>query len=281
MRAGPQRLPPGPRGPLGWPGSVESMIGRQGLRILWSSVIPWSRPTAEGHTIIPVGSTTSDRQLAVLVEQPFVFFFEPTPYPALGHDPVVLASRIAALTRSRNPSDPIRPGQVTAFIEAGSPEPLETQAAFAFQVGVVLGVKAGFTTLVPRQPVSPESTKAKMTAARQGPDWGSAVSAIAGHPDAQSDLPARSTLLAAAYLAPDRQGFNPTQRRLLYRAATGEVAIVAKDIAADLFIQKVTAQRAITEIARHVGEIELGRNSPDFVAQLVVQHRWFLSYNPA
>lgn len=256
------------------------MIGRRGLRILWSSVIPWSTPTAEGHTIIPVGSATSDRQLAVLVEQPFVFFFEPTPYPALGHDPVVLASRIAALTRSRNPSDPIRPGQVTAFIAAGSPEPFETQAAFAFQVGALLGVEAGLTTLVPRQPVSPESTQAK-TAARHGPDWGAAVSAIAGHPDTQSDLPARSTLLAAAYLAPERQGFSPTQRRLLYRAATGEVAIVAKDIAANLFIQTVTAQRAITEIARHVGEIELGRNSPDFVAQLVVQHRWFLCYNSA
>lgn len=244
-------------------------------------MIPWSTPTAEGHTIIPVGSNTSDRQLGGLVEQPFAFFFEPTPYPALGHDPVALASRIDALTRARNPREPIRPGQVTAFIGAGSPEPLETQAAFAFQVGVLLGVKAGFTTLVSRQPVSPESTRAKMTAAHQGPDWGAAISMIAGHPDAQSDLPTQSALLAAAYLAPKRHGFNPTQRRLLHRAATGAVGIVAKDIAADMFIRTVTAQRAITEIARHLGAIEPGRNSPDFVARLVVQHRWFLSYNPA
>lgn len=254
--------------------------GRRGMpsRVLYYSLGPWFAPSESCVEIHRIDATVTASQLNELVQQPYAYFFEPTPYPAINaYDPIVMAGRLRA-------SAGLVPHWSAAFVSHESPIPFEAQSAFAAQVGHVLGSMPELRLVTPPERPVPNTRIAKGQA---GPDivadWvGALDSAIRGD-EAGDRISDMTQEVVALYLAPCRglPKFSPTQRRLLHRASTGELGIIAEDVAADLDVQLVTAQRAIRGIALALFAEESGRRSPELVGRLVAQYGWFFRYNKA
>lgn len=255
------------------------------MRILWYSLSRWFSPSAEKVEVIDLLPSMSDEELAGFASAPFSFFFEPTPHPQINHyDPVEMARRLSAVSTSG-------PCRVVAFVSHPAPEPYEAQCAFASQVGHILGVPPEVHRVaVPGRPGSNNGSAKKITRSDGrtqdvdlGPkvDWQRALDAAAAGNGAGEPVPDQAQLLVESYVYPRRGGprFNPTQRGLLYFAATGEISVIAEEVAEALSVQLVTAQRAILGIANSMGQDGNGRRSPEVVGRVVAQYRWFLSYN--
>lgn len=247
-------------------------------RVLCYSIGPWFTASKSDVEVQRIDATTTDSRLAELVDQPYAYFFEPTPYPSINnYDPIVMAKRLLGAAG-------YTPNLSVAFLSVPSPVPFEAQSAFAAQVGHVVGSMPEVRQVTaPSRPI--QSTH--VPKARTGPDiiadWVGAIDgAISG--DGGGDRVSRTTQdLVSLYLAPFRgvPKFSPTQRRLLHRASTGELCINAEEVAADLNVQLVTAQRAIRGIATALFNAEGGRRSPELVGQLVARYGWFFRYNEA
>jgi hypothetical protein len=247
-------------------------------RILCYSLGPWFSSSESDVEVHSIDATTTEARLAELVDSPYAYFFEPTPYPSINsYDPIVMAQRLRNAARRT-------PALSVAFVCVPSPVPFEAQSAFAAQVGHILGSMPEVRRVTtPDAPVL-VTHRAK---AKQGPDivadWLGAFNAAVGG-DSTGDQISPATLdLVSLYLAPVRgvARFSPTQRRLLHRASTGEVSINAEEVAGDLNVQLVTAQRAIRGIALALFNDEGGRRSPQLVGQLVARYGWFFRYNVA
>lgn len=247
-------------------------------RVLCYSFGPWFSPSQSDVEVHRIDATITAVRLQELVDRPYAYFFEPTPYPAInGYDPIVMAERL------RSAANRV-PHLSLAFVSHPSPIPFEAQSAFAAQVGHVLGSMPELwhvnTPGRPRQ-------MTRQAKAKAGPDivadWvGALDAAIRG--DAVGDQISTMTMeLVSLYLAPHRgaRRFSPTQRRLLHRASTGELGVIAEEVAADLNVQLVTAQRAIRGIALDLFNDDGGRRSPELVGQLVAKYGWFFRYNEA
>lgn len=255
------------------------------MRILWYSLSRWFSPSAEKVEVVDLLPSMSDDELADVASAPFSFFFEPTPHPQINdYDPVEMALRLSGLSVPG-------PCRVVAFVSHPAPEPYEAQCAFASQVGHILGVPPEvYRVAVPGRPSGNNGSAKKVTTsdgltqeADLGPkvDWQRALDAAAAGNGAGEPVPDQAQLLVESYLYPRRGGprFSPTQKGLLYFAATGEISVIAEEIAEALSVQLVTAQRAILGIANSMGQEGNGRRSPEVVGRMVAQYRWFLSYN--
>ena len=253
------------------------------MRIVWCSGISVFETSSPDVEVFPLrnDSPTGDMEEAVGAGR-YAFFFEPTPQPGLSHDPIGLARRLARLTR--------RPVRTVAFVTDPSPTPLETQFAFATQVGMILGVIPQVRTVeIPGMGPSALKTKAK---AKTEPDFDSPLEAgptvdwmyvlkDAANPrsGSLSPLPRQPELFARLYLTRARKEpkFGVTGRELLHAIASGGVPVRADDLARRLGRQKETVQRAITAVAREFPAE--GRSGPEVVGQLVYSYGWFLRVN--
>lgn len=257
-------------------------MGARGVfgRVLCYSFGPWFYPSEPDVEVHRIDTTTTTARLAELVEQPYAYFFEPTPYPAVGgYDPITMAQRLREAARQV-------PALSVAFISHPSPVPFEAQAAFAAQVGLVLGSMPELCHV--KTPDRPKPTMRKTkTEVKTGPDvvadWAGSLDAAIRSGEAHDRISVMTQNLVSLYLAPSRGAakFNPTQRRLLHRASTGELGIIAEDVAADLNVQLVTAQRAIRGIAVALFVNNSGRRAPELVGQLVTQYGCFFRHNEA
>lgn len=246
-------------------------------RILWYSLGQWVAPSVDIQ-VVHLGNTVTDADLGELTSGPFAYFFEPTPYPMVNsYDPIAMAARLGRVAR-------LTPSRVVAFTSGYStPVSVEAQAAFAVQAGILLGVMPEIRHVAMPDTAQPARTgKAKSEA---GPDfaslWMDALDVAATGKNGGIAIPDFIQKLVALYLAPfpGAARFNPTQRRLLHRASTGEIGVIAEDVARDLSVQLVTAQRAIRGIAMTLYADAAGRRSPELVGQLVAQYGWFFRFN--
>lgn len=246
--------------------------------VLWYSFARLAS-TAYDSELVSLSASIATCDLTELVRKPFVFFFEPTPYPQVSDfDPIVMAERISAVQQAPTV-------RTTAFISPGSPIPFETQAAFAVQVASILGLQAGVRLVVPKMPspVGGSPKRGQPTERRSSSQsaWSSALTAALNDGTVDDHVPETTQALVANYLRSRRQGsrFSPTQRRLLHRTSTGEVGVIAEDVAEDLHVTLVTAQRAIRGIVTELFGVDSGRRSPELIGQLVAKYGWFLRYN--
>ncbi len=260
----------------------DSRRGRGGgphfTRVLCYSIGPWFTASKSDVDVQLIDATTADSRLAELVDQPYAYFFEPTPYPSINnYDPIVMAKRLLGVAGRA-------PHLSVAFLSIPSPVPFEAQSAFAAQVGHVVG---GMPQLRRVTTPSRPSQLTHVRKARTGPDivadWVGAIDGAIRDDGGGDRISPTTRDLVSFYLAPlpGVPKFSPTQRRLLHRASTGELCVNAEDVAADLNVQLVTAQRAIRGIARALFDAEGGRRSPELVGQLVARYGWFFRYNEA
>lgn len=255
------------------------------MRVLWYPLGPWFVPSGANLEVRQLSLTMTDELLADATSRPYTYFFEPTPHPLVNNfDPIRMAARLAAIS-------PRRPVRVVAFAGEPSPTPFETQCAFAAQVGHLLNttpvihrvsVKTGI------QPRAKASKKGTLPGTRPrhidpGPevDWQRALAEAIGRSVSGQPISEITQKLVRLYLHGSRgePGFTPTQKRLLHRASTGEISVIAEDVAAALYVQPGTATRAISGIATELFGYGNGRRSPEVVARVVVQYSWFLQYN--
>lgn len=255
------------------------------MRILWYSLGRWFVPSASDFEVIELLPTVTDNDLNALLSEPYVYFFEPTPYRQVNHyDPIDMAERISGLGN-------LRPQRVVAFVSHPAPTTFETQCAFAAQAGHVLGVtpeiqRVAVTTQARRRSAAAKKSQGNGGEPQQidpGPevDWLRALNAAVLASDNTEQVPAHIQLFVARYLnhPHGKPWFSPTQKRLLHRVSTGELGVIAEEIAHDLPVQLVTAQRAIRDLAKDFFQDNTGRRSPELVGRLIAQYAWFLQYN--
>lgn len=253
------------------------------MRVVWCSWISVSETTTSDVQIFTLRDDSPRKEIEEAVGAGrYAFFFEPTPQPGLSHDPITLARRLARMAR--------RPARTVAFVTNPSPTPLETQFAFAAQVGMILGVTPQVRTVeIPGMgPFALNTqTKAKTKPDLEGSldpgptvDW---LYALRDAADPRSEslgpLPKQPQLFARLYLTRARKErkFGVTGRELLHVLAAGGVPVRADELARRLGRQRETVQRAITAVARDFPAE--GRSGPEVVGQLVYSYGWFLRMN--
>ena len=254
--------------------------------VLWYSLGTWTgRPSVSGVRVVDIHARIADEELAEATSEPYVLFFEPTPLPTVNDfDPIALAMRINRLGASK-------PLRLVAFASYPSLTPFDTQCAFAAQVGDILGVDPEIQRVVVDtrwRPVGASGKKHPGPDATPQPidlgpevDWQRALDAAVLGKQKVERLEPRTRLLVTSYLSSMRSGprFNPTQRRLLHRASTGDISVTAEDVSEALHVSHVTAQRAIRGIAACLFDEESGRRAPELVGRVVISYAIFLRYN--
>jgi len=253
------------------------------MRIFWYSLGGWFLPSDPELEVVELTASIRDAELRDLSAEPYWYFFEPTPYHVVNrYDPIEMAERIANFGRTP-------PQRVVAFASHPGPVAFETQCAFAVQAGYLLGVqpeiqRVSVTMRGSRKGMSPKKSENpgdRTEPIDPGPevDWVRALDAAVRAADAPEQVDSQTQVFAARYLRHSKPWFSPTQRRLLHRASTGELAVIAEDVAVDLSIERDTARKAIHGIARGFFQDGDRRRAPEQVGRLVALYSPFLRYN--